>query len=330
LAATVAGPAANVASTGGVRALAAAPKTSTAAARRDNHYAAPAPSPSVRLVRAGTSPVLGAAPAVAPLPAPLTWITTEHELTVGTMVRTYRLVRPVSTGGTKLPILVILHGREMTPAGAEDQTKFAAVVGPAILVYPAGYEQSWNAGACCGEAHAAGIDDVGFITDLVHTVLADQHDASGSVFLVGYSNGGRLAYRLACTEPHLFAAVATVEAASVFPCSKPAPVPLMMVASTDDPLLNVDGTKPPIVTNGYPQPSMTDLAASWANQEGCLTSVVRHPAPTVTTHTWQGCAMFSRIQLAVYQGGSHAWPDGDAHTPSAQRLIWRFFKPKSS
>lgn len=261
---------------------------------------------------------------------PVDWAKSEHEITVDGRIRTYRLVRPKSLDPDRLPMLVVLHGRTMNPAATEEQTGFLPVVGRAIVVYPAGFGASWNAGACCGEAHAAGVDDVGFVTAVVRQIRSNQADASGKVYVVGYSNGGRLAYRLACEAPGLFAGVAAVEAAPVLPCPKPPPVPMMIVASTADPLIHMEDAQPAVVVNGYAQPSMTHLAATWAEGEGCTTSAVHHPAPALTTTVWTGCAQSSRVALAAYEGGSHAWPAGDEQTPSAQRLVWRFFHPPSA
>lgn len=158
--------------------------------------------------------------------------------------------------------------------------------------------------------------------------LSSEADASGTVYLVGYSNGGRMAYRLACEAPGVFSGVAAVEAASVYPCPKAPPAPLIIVASTADTFIRMDDTEPAIVVNGYSQPSMATLASTWAHAQGCPTSTVRHPAPALTTTVWVGCTLSSRVERAAYEGGSHAWPAGDNQTPSAQRLVWRFFHPR--
>ena len=215
----------------------------------------------------------------------------------------------------------------MNPAQAEEMTGFAPVVGPAIIVYPAGYRDSWNAGACCGEAHAAGIDDVAFLKGLVHHVLATEPDASAShVYLAGYSNGGRMALRLACAAPELFAGVAAVEAVSVYACPHPRPVSLLAVASRDDPLLAVEAGQLERVVNGFHEPTVDGMVAGWREVGACASSAGTTVSGTLTERHWSGCRSHTRLAYALYDGGSHAWPSGDAQTPSAEQVIWTFFR----
>jgi polyhydroxybutyrate depolymerase len=262
--------------------------------------------------------------------APARWTHTTSSMMIGGRQRTYLTVRPATPSRARLPVLVVLHGRSMNPAQTEAMTGFAPVVGPAITVFPAGYRDSWNAGACCGEAHAAGIDDVAFIKGLVHHVLSAEPDASASqVYLAGYSNGGRMALRLACAAPDLFAGVAAVEAVSVYSCPHPRPVSLLEVASRDDPLLALDATQPERVVNGFHEPTVEGMVAGWRTVGACgeaTTSV----AGTLTEHHWSGCRNHTRLAYARYDGGSHAWPAGEAGTPSAAQVIWTFFRGPAS
>lgn len=81
----------------------------------------------------------------------------------------------------------------------------------ATVVYPTGLGRrtSWNAGGCCGSAARSGVDDVGF---LARTLTRLRAEGASQVAVVGYSNGGMLAYRLACERPELVDAVAVVNA----------------------------------------------------------------------------------------------------------------------
>ncbi|MFN2608200.1 MAG: PHB depolymerase family esterase [Acidimicrobiales bacterium] len=258
--------------------------------------------------------------------SPPSWVRTSSAITVGRLQRTYVVVRPAAPSRVPLPVLVVLHGRNMTPGGAEAMTGFESLVGPAIVVYPAGYRESWNAGACCGQAHTAGVDDVKFVTAAVHRTLATQPDASSrAVYLTGYSNGGRLALHLACADPNLFAGVAAVEAVSVDSCPNPHPVSLLEVVSTADPLLAMDAGSPPRTVNGFREPTVGALVAAWRRADGCSGSPAVVHLGSLTHTAWTGCRGGTRLAYAQYAGGSHAWPAGDAATPSAERIVWGFF-----
>jgi polyhydroxybutyrate depolymerase len=226
-----------------------------------------------------------------------------------------------------LPVLVVLHGRGLNPTQIERITAFPAVVGPAIVVYPAGYHQSWNAGACCGPAHAEGVDDVGFLRAVVGDVLATQPDAlPRSVFLAGYSNGGRMAYRMACADPGQFAGVAAVEAVAVYRCPGSTPVPILSLASTGDPLLRIGVHAAPRTIEHYAQPTVDDVVAEWRANNGCRNSATTSARGSLLTTRWLGCARGAPVELSLYLGGSHAWPGGDGATPAARRVVWDFFR----
>src|SRR5260370_26596224 len=82
---------------------------------------------------------------------------------------------------------------------------------------PFGYQNSWNGGACCGNAQSMGLDDVALIRAIFDAVGSHVNIDRGRVFTTGFSNGGYLSYRLACDAADLFVAPA--------PGSRGAPTP---------------------------------------------------------------------------------------------------------
>jgi polyhydroxybutyrate depolymerase len=244
----------------------------------------------------------------------------------GSLTRRYLLVRPPTPSKTPLPVVVLLHGRIVTPEFEAQRTGLPAVTGPAILVYPAGYENSWNAGACCAGAYNANVDDVRFITDVVHKVLATQPDADHNrVFLIGFSNGGKMAFRLTCADPGLFSGVAVVAAVPVSDCAAPPVVPSVQVAFNNDPLFSLAPDQPPKVVNGYVQRSTEGEVGTLLATDGCQGSGQTSAEGTLTTTRWTACRSGDPVEFDLYQGSVHEWPAGDAATPSAQQVIWNFF-----
>jgi polyhydroxybutyrate depolymerase len=232
-----------------------------------------------------------------PVPARPGWTTTTVTYQFDGLTRSYVVVRPLVHAAV-LPVLVELHGCCTTPYHELDRGGFTTATGRgAILVYPAGYDGFWNAGACCGATEA---DDVSFVADVVSRVLRSERAADPSrVYLVGYSNGGRMAYRIACRRPGLFAAIAVFGAVSAFPCSHPPPVRILIAAGDDDPELTVPLYGMPHVTGGYLEPSVTGQAEIFA-------------------------AAGSRVELLLLAGVDHAWPPGLA------TVIWRFLSSGSA
>ncbi len=256
--------------------------------------------------------------------SPPGWTITATQTESGGMNRYYLVARPDVVTAPSLPVLVVLHGRNLTPATMELISGFLPVVGQAVVVYPAGFHESWNAGYCCAAAVEHHIDDVSFVESAVRQVLATQPGTSArQVYLVGYSNGGRLAYRLACQDPGAFAGIAAVHAVAVSGCPSTRPVPLLAVASTRDPMVSIAG--PPKHIAGHTEMTVDGLAAHWRQLEGCQPASTTAASGMLSTSSWT-CAAPGRVEVAVYHGGSHAWPAGGPGTPSAQALIWAFFR----
>jgi polyhydroxybutyrate depolymerase len=267
----------------------------------------------------------GSGPSVG-VPVPSGWTSTVQQVQSGVLLRDYVVVRPTVAGSEPLPVLVVLHGHGMTPAGVARVSAFLPIVGRAVMVYPAGFGQSWNAGACCGLARAAGVDDVAFLSTVVHDVLASVPGTSAqNVYLAGFSNGGRMAYRMACADPGLFAGVAAVEAVPAPACTPPRPVSIAIVAYQDDPYVSVSAQQPTQVVRGMDEPRVDTVVAEWRMADGCLGTPTVKVVGTALISLSSDCQNQTQVQYALYAGGGHRWPAGDLGTPSASRLIWSFF-----
>ena len=100
------------------------------------------------------------------------------------------------------PVMVVVHGVLSDPADAAQSTGFDALADRdgVLVAYPVGIKRSFNSGLCCGEAVTQEVDDVAFLTD----VVADLRGrGAGRISVVGFSNGGMMAYRFACARPDL-------------------------------------------------------------------------------------------------------------------------------
>jgi polyhydroxybutyrate depolymerase len=258
---------------------------------------------------------------------PVVWKTTTVSLSYGGLSRSYLISRPATTSPTPLPVLVELHGSNVTPAAEQQRSGFLTTTGPAILVYPAGVGQSWDAGACCHAAQAGNVDDVGFITAVVQRVLAGQPDAAAKqVYLAGYSNGGKMAFRMACAQPQLFAAIATYGAVNTMACPNTTPLSILVVASTGDPETTIGpgGTRQTV--NGYTEPTVVEQVAQYVRADGCTAVPQTVTQGSLTTTTTVSCSGARVVQQAMYQGGDHRWPTGSATTPAVQQVMWSFFR----
>ena len=265
-------------------------------------------------------------PARAVLPRFPGWNLSKVDLATGGRQRYFLVARPTVVTEPNLPLLLVLPGRDMTPATIARASGFLKLVGQAVVVYPAGFANSWNAGYCCGVAHLAGVNDVAFLEAVIRTVLATQPGTSArAVYIAGFSNGGRMALDMACADPGAFAGVAAVEAVSVAPCLRTRPVPLLDVASTGDPLITVAADAPPKHIAGHAEITVAALVDRWRALDACGPAATSTAYSIMTFSQWTACGGGGRVGLSVYRGGRHAWPHGAPGTPPAQRVIWDFF-----
>lgn len=251
---------------------------------------------------------------------PAGWTAAAHTVDVGGLTRTYLTVAP-QTLTAPAPVVVLMHGLDMNAAGVLDMTGLDARTGPAIIVAPQGWEESWNAGGCCGPAFRAGIDDVDFIRAAVAQVLAANTRADPSrVYAVGFSNGGRMAYRLACDLSGTFAGFLAAEAVPVDHCSARRPLDEVIIAQQGDPLLSVGADQAPKYMDGSREPTVASVIAHQQVLDGCSPGATLRYAGVAEIRTWP-CADRTRLTYVWYPGGSHSWRRPSGATPGATDMV---------
>ena len=287
----------------------------SASARADPVRAASARATPVRATPVRAAPALATGSAS----APATLLSSDHSMRFDGQDRTWTQLVPVGGLPASAPVIVVLSGINATPAAeiARDHLTSYVQAGQAELVYPAGYQKSWNAGGCCGKAAGAGVDDTGFVEALAAAVdPGHQHPLD----LVGYSNGGRLAYRIACTDPRLFGQIAVVKAMPEPGCVVSRPVTILQIDSTDDTAVPYQpGDK------GRESPPATVQVARLESADGCPATGAVQVQGSLRLTTWSDCTDGTRLGFAVYSSGGHSFPQASGATPSAATVIWTFF-----
>ncbi len=149
--------------------------------------------------------------------------TGEHEVRVGELERSYLLHVPTARPrrlGRELnyPLVIVLHG---SGASGETVRRMSGMDTLSdsmhfVVAYPNGstgrlhLRSDWNAGACCGPAESRNVDDVAFIRRLIDTVAATVPIDRNRIFVAGFSDGGRMTFRVACEMSGTVAAIAVV------------------------------------------------------------------------------------------------------------------------
>jgi polyhydroxybutyrate depolymerase len=256
-------------------------------------------------------------PAVVPLPVGMS----EHAIRIDGRTRTYHTHRP-QAGNDPVPLVVVLHGAGGSGKQAAKTYGWIPLADDEnfVVAFPDGYKRAWHASdRCCGAPVLEGVDDVAFIRALVTDVGKRLPIDPDRVFVAGISNGGILAYRLAC-ETTLFAAVGAVSTTMIGDCASPAPVSLLHIHGTKDETIPYDGGpgrrdnggtgRLPVHIDG---PAIPDLVARWRAIDRCSEPEVL-TAGAVTTTT-ADCADGRVVELVTIADAGHQWPASRPNPP---------------
>lgn len=247
-----------------------------------------------------------------PVPTPSTYptgsslYTLEHD----GVQREYRIFVPPTLTPGPSTLVVMMHGgfgsaeqAELT-YGWDGQAESTGIV----VAYPEGLGRSWNAGGCCGPAMKKNVDDVGFIEAMLDEITAKLDIDPQRVFATGMSNGGIMAYRLAC-ETDRFAAIAPVAATMLVDCDAPGPVSVLHIHGGVDGSVPPDGS-PGGGTQNIDGPPLTEVIAYWRAVDDCgePTTAPYGDDPRVQTVEAGECAEATAVSYIVIADAGHQWP----------------------
>jgi polyhydroxybutyrate depolymerase len=252
---------------------------------------------------------------------------------------------PPAIGNSPLPLVIVLHGGGGNAASAAKMTGLSALGNKAnfIVVYPDGTGRlddrllTWNAGNCCGYALDNQVDDAGFIRALIEKLARDYPIDARRVYATGISNGGMMAYRLACELSDQIAAIAPVAGALNVECKPTQPVSVIAFHGTNDQNVPFNGGAGSKSIDPHPRTDQSVAYAMvfWAQRDSCGATPTRDERGSIVHDTYASCANGTGVELYTVKGGGHAWPGGDRLTVlldapakeiSASAVMWEFFK----
>jgi len=274
--------------------------------------------------------------------------------------RTYNIYIPsFFDKSEQLPLVIALHGRgangvSMILLTRKGFNKLADKDG-FIMVYPDGIELNWNDGRMDEEAndraHRENIDDVGFISALIDSMIKDYNINPRRVYITGISNGAIMSYRLACELSHKITAIAPVDGNIpylLFPqCSPSRPVSVLAINNLNDPLVPFEGGE---IYGQFRRIklgkvlSVKESIEFWVRQNMCSFTPVVDEEPDrdprdgtrVTREQYINDNDGTEVILYAIDGGGHTWPGGFQYLPAwiigktckdfdANEVIWAFF-----
>jgi polyhydroxybutyrate depolymerase len=270
-----------------------------------------------------------------------------RQLTAKMLTREYLLHLPDARSSLPAPLVVALHGYNMSAAEHESITRMSELADRAgfVVAYPEGLgaPRNWDAGSCCA-FQEAGRGDMEFMAALIDDVGASVCIDLSRVYFTGFSNGGMLSYRLACEMSERVAAVASVSGSAVIDLGQCRPahaIPLMHVHGTADEIVPFSGGPGPDWLTPWGQtppvfPSVQSELTVFRSLNRCNgggeSFFARDEASCVR---YRQCSEDAEVVQCTVEGGGHTWPGGAAmgfefgaqsQAMDATAMIWDFVK----
>jgi polyhydroxybutyrate depolymerase len=249
--------------------------------------------------------------------------------------RPFRLYVPGSYDpATPAPLVIGLHGYTSRSAELESYFMLTAQADQRAFLYAmpdgtpdSGRDRFWNATDACCDLDGSGVDDSTYLSRLIDTVK-DSYSVDGErVFIVGHSNGGYMAHRMACDHADQVTAIASLAGvvwADTSRCAPSRPVSVLQIHGTADPTVRYGGGTFP---GGRVYPGAEQTVATWRQLNGCtevadtstpprdLDQAVDGPETTVSVFA-DGCRDGTRVELWRMDGSRHVPSLTDAFTPA--------------
>lgn len=220
--------------------------------------------------------------------------------------------------GEPIPIVMALHGAGSTGADITNYYELLTVAEEYCFIYtaPDGIDDVWNANEFLGNPN--GPDDSSFLRGVIEAIQALYVVDAQRIFIIGFSNGGHMAFRMASDHADLIAAIIShAGGISENPPNLPSePVNVLHVIGTGDGCFE---------EGNCPWPGSVETVATWAGYNGCgafpssgsplelADCNMVSPDTTVTQYT--GCDPGGSTQLWIVEDASHAicfvpeWPN---------------------
>lgn len=251
--------------------------------------------------------------------------------------RTYFLYTPTDLE-EGAPLVFVFHGYWGSALGIQDYCGMNAVAdaGGFAVCYPQGLEDEfennhWNSGLY-GDA---GVDDLGFVKNLAWLLQEEHGFAPSCTYACGMSNGGYMAYHLACHASDVFAAVGSVTGAMSAQdqayCNSGQAVPIIHIHGTDDDdVLYNEGINDGTWGAGWGVP---EVLSYWQDINGCVT-ITETAMPDLDSSDGSTVDFIryhdgpDDVEIHHYRvnGGGHSWFGvWDNFDIDSSVLLWDFF-----
>ena len=228
------------------------------------------------------------------------------------------------------PLMLSFHGFGLDSQSQLEQADMRSLADRdgILLAYPQGTPLGnsrfphWNALPNSPENKTA-VDDLGFVRELISQIESDYPINRERIYASGFSNGGMMAFALACYEKDLVAAVAVVSGQLLDngeTCSPESPIGVITLHGTDDRVIPYEGA--------FGQLSAQEAVDFWVEHNETNTSpqidTFNDGDMTIERHVYDQGNNGVAVQHYKYLEGQHVWFNQRVEGANASELIWNF------
>ena len=220
----------------------------------------------------------------------------------------------------KLPLVVALHGYTSSGLGVSGFFDLIDSIheNGHLLLRPDGTisatgQRFWNATDACCNIWGQEVDDVSWLTSLINEAITYHGADPEGIIIVGYSNGGFMAHRMACERGDMLRSIISLAGATHYDfndCPNTGYPNVLQIHGTSDSVIFYEGGA--ILGDNYPAASQTVF--SWANRSGCDLTYTEinqldliSPRGVNDTNEYEhlNCSSGNRVSLWEIPNGSH-------------------------
>ena len=149
------------------------------------------------------------------------------------------------------PLIIGLHGYTADSPYAESYFALGKVADEKgiLTVYPSGTKDSngflfWNATPACCNFDSSSVDDEAFLLNIIDSVSKNHAVDPARIYIIGHSNGGFMAHRMACNQSERIAAIVSLAGATFSntkSCKPTSPVSMLQIHGTNDEVISYTG-----------------------------------------------------------------------------------------
>jgi polyhydroxybutyrate depolymerase len=177
------------------------------------------------------------------------------------------------------PLVVSLHGYSSSGERHDSRWGISALADRYgfLTIAPDGTREAggdrnpyWNASDACCNFEGTDVDDSAYLRRIIDQIEAGYSVDPARVYVVGHSNGGFMAYRMAYEHSDVVAGIVSLAGANHLEQREPPPAPVhvLQIHGTDDTTISYRGGE--IQGNRYP--SAFASVSRWAQYNGCDTA----------------------------------------------------------